>query len=184
MAKGWYVLHTYSGYENKVEKHIRKLMEDNVLTEYVTDIKVPSEDIVEVKDGKKKIISRKFLPGYILLEMDLPERDWKIPCAHIKKIQGVSGFVGSVGGARPQPISAEEARSILQKAGELKAEKVVKTRQTYEAGETIRIIEGPFESFTGTVEEWNAEKGKMRVMVGIFGRVTPVEVDFSQVEKI
>jgi len=123
MAKGWYVVHTYSGYENKVEKHIRVLIERDVLNGVVSDVKVPSEEVVEMREGKKRVTNRKFLPGYILLEMDLPDDDWKTPCSEIRKIQGVTGFVGSSRGIKPQPISAEEARSILQKAGEIKTEK-------------------------------------------------------------
>jgi len=184
MAKGWYVLHTYSGYENKIEKFIRKLMEESPYAETVFDIKVPSEEIVEIKDGKKKVVNRKFLPGYILLEMDLPDRGWKEICSGIRKIQGVTGFVGSLGGTKPNPISAEEARRILQKTGEIKADRSVKPTLEFSVGETVRIIEGPFDTFTGTIEDINTEKGKLRVMVGIFGRATPVEVGFLQVEKI
>ena len=184
MAKGWYVLHTYSGYENKIEKFIRKLMEESPYTETVFDIKVPSEEVVEIKDGKKKVVNRKFLPGYILLEMDLPDRGWKAICSGIRKIQGVTGFVGSLGGSRPNPISAEEARSILQNSGEIKADRSLKPTLDFSIGETVRIIEGPFDTFTGTIEDINTEKGKLRVMVGIFGRATPVEVGFLQVEKI
>lgn len=184
MAKGWYVVHTYSGYENKVEKHIKKLIENDAFAESVIDVKVPSEEVVEVKDGKKRTVNRKFLPGYILLEMDLPDIGWKSVCSEVRKIQGVTGFVGSTGGARPQPISSEEARTILQKAGEIKADKPISASQEYTIGESVRIVEGPFDTFTGSVEEINLEKGKLRVMVGIFGRSTPVEVDFTQVEKI
>lgn len=184
MAKGWYVVHTYSGYENKIEKFIRKLMDEPEFGETVTDIKVPQEEVVEVKDGKKKTSTKKFLPGYILVEMDLPDFGWKSVCAKIRKIQGVTGFVGSMAGSKPQPISSEEARAILQKAGELKAEKGFKPKQTFVTGESVRIIDGPFDTFTGNIEDVNTEKGKLRVMVGIFGRSTPVEVDFTQVEKI
>ena len=184
MAKGWYVVHTYSGYENKVEKFIRKLIERDALNGAVFEIKVPAEEVVEVKEGKRKVTTRKFLPGYILLEMDLPDHNWKSVCSEIRKIQGVTGFVGSTRGIKPQPISAEEARSILQKAGELKSEKHVAPKQSFTVAESVRIIDGPFDTFTGTVEEINLEKGRLRVMVGIFGRATPVEVDFNQVEKI
>lgn len=184
MAKGWYVLHTYSGHENKVEKYIRKLMEEPAFEEVVSDVKVPSEEVVEVKDGKRKVTNKKFLPGYILLEMDLPDIGWKRVCSRIRKIQGVTGFVGSMGGSKPQPISADEARSILLKTGEIKSDKAAKPRQTFSAGEMVRIIEGPFDTFTGTITEVNLEKGKLRVSVGIFGRSTPVEVDFLQVEKV
>lgn len=184
MAKGWYVLHVYSGYENKIEKFIRLMMEESPFTETVFDLKVPSEDVVEVKDGKKKITTKKFLPGYILIEMDLPDRGWKEICSGIRKIQGVTGFVGSMGGSKPQPISAEEARSILQKTGVLKSDKTVTIAQVFNVGDNVRIVEGPFDTFTGAIEDVNAEKGKLRVVVGIFGRATPVEVDFLQVEKV
>ncbi|MDR1894045.1 MAG: transcription termination/antitermination protein NusG [Spirochaetales bacterium] len=185
MAKGWYVVHTYSGYENKVEKHIRALMETvPEIRDSVFEIKIPSEVVVEVKDGKRKEMNKKFLPGYILIEMDLPALGWKSVCAQIRKIQGVTGFVGSIGASQPQPISAEEARGIFQKAGEIKAEKNIRLKQTFAPGESVRIIEGPFDTFTGVVDEVNLEKGKLRVMVGIFGRSTPVEVDFLQVEKL
>lgn len=184
MAKGWYVLHVYSGYENKIEKFIRIMMEGSPFTETVFDLKVPAEDVVEVKDGKKKIATKKFLPGYILIEMDLPDRGWKEICSGIKKIQGVTGFVGSLGNSKPQPISPEEARNILQKTGVLKSDKTVTIAQVFSEGDSVRIIEGPFDTFTGTIEDVNAEKGKLRVVVGIFGRATPVEVDFLQVEKM
>ncbi|ADK80078.1 MULTISPECIES: transcription termination/antitermination protein NusG [Sediminispirochaeta] len=184
MAKGWYVLHTYSGYENKIERFLRKMMGDGDFGDALTDVKVPSEEVVEVKDGKKKVTNRKFLPGYILLEMDLPDRGWKAVCSQIKKIQGVTGFVGAPVGAKPQPISSDEAKAILQKSGEIKADRTVRPRQSFSVGEVVRIVDGPFDTFTGNIEEVNLEKGKLRVMVGIFGRSTPVEVDFLQVEKI
>lgn len=184
MAKAWYVLHTYSGYENKIEKMIRRLIEDEKLGDWVFDVKVPSEQVVEVKDGKKRVTTKKFLPGYILLEMDLPDRDWKPICSTIRRISGVTGFVGASANLKPMPISADEARTILQKTGEIKGEKSLKPKQSYSVGESVRIVDGPFDTFTGTVEEVNMEKAKLRVMVGIFGRATPVEVDFLQVEKI
>jgi len=184
MAKGWYVLHTYTGYENKIEKTIRIMMADGELGDAIADIKVPAEQVVEVKDGKKKVTTKKFLPGYILLEMDLPDLGWKTPCSKIRRINGVTGFVGSSPGMKPQPISQEEARSILQKTGDVKGEKTMKPKQSFTEGENVRIVDGPFDSFTGQVEEVNMEKGKLRVMVGIFGRATPVEVDFLQVEKV
>ncbi len=184
MSKGWYVVHVYSGHENKVEKQIRNLMKSDDLKEFITDVKVPQEDVAEIRDGKKRITSKKFLPGYILMEMDLPSARWKEICAQIRHIQGVTGFVGFTFNQKPQPISQEEARSILQKTGEIKAEKHFKPKQSFTQGESVRIIDGPFDTFTGTIEEVNMEKGKLRVMVGIFGRATPVEVDFLQVEKI
>jgi transcriptional antiterminator NusG len=185
MATGWYVLHTYSGYENKIEKTIRMMTEMGELDkEIVRDVKVPSEEVVEVRDGKKRTQTRKFLPGYILVEMDLPDTNWKDSCSRIKKIQGVTGFVGTPANKKPQPLTGDEARSILQKSGEIKGERPVRARQSFSAGEQVKIIDGPFESFTGTIEEVNHEKNKLRVMVGIFGRNTPVEVDLLQVEKL
>ncbi|MDR1836381.1 MAG: transcription termination/antitermination protein NusG [Treponema sp.] len=187
MATGWYVLHTYSGYENKIEKTIRRMCEKGELDkEVVRSVKVPCEEVVEVKDGKKRTHMRKFLPGYILVEMDLPEAEtgWKLSCSKIKKIDGVTGFVGTPADRRPQPLSSDEARTILQKAGEIKGERVVRTRQTFNPGEQVKIIDGPFESFIGTIDEVNMEKNKLKVMVGIFGRNAPVEVDLLQVEKV
>lgn len=184
MAKAWYVLHVFSGYEQKIEKQIRIMVEDEGMEDTVLDIKVPSEQVVEVKNGKKKVTNKKFLPGYVLLEMDLPLHGWKAVCSKIRRIQGVTGFVGGDSNVKPVPISSEEARSILQKAGEIKGDNALRPKQSYQIGETIKIIEGPFETFTGTVEDINLEKSKLKVMVGIFGRATPVELDFLQVEKI
>lgn len=183
MARGWYVLHTYSSYELKIEKTLRLMMEDGSLEGAVLDVKVPSEQVAEVKDGKKRVRTQRVLPGYILIEMDLP-LNWKSVCTKIRKIQGVTGFVGSAPDARPNPISAEEARGLLQRMGEIKGDAVVRPKQSYSVGEQVRIIDGPFESFTGTVEEVYPDKSKLKVMVGIFGRNTPVEVEVLQVEKV
>ncbi|MEN6363507.1 MAG: transcription termination/antitermination protein NusG [Rectinema sp.] len=184
MAKAWYVLHVYSGYENKIERTIRMLIDSAELSaEIVTDIKVPSEEVTDVKDGKRRTSQRKILPGYLLVEMDLPDNGWKATCSAIRKITGVTGFVGGVMNAKPQPISGEEARGIFQRAGEMKGERAARSRQAFSQGEQVKIIDGPFESFSGVIEEVNAEKSKLKVMVGIFGRSTPVEVDMLQVEK-
>jgi transcriptional antiterminator NusG len=185
MATGWYVLHTYSGYENKIEKTIRMMTTTGDLNkEVVRDVKVPSEEVVEVRDGKKRTQVRKFLPGYILIELDLPDQDWKATTSKIRKIQGVTGFVGTPADRKPSPLSGDEARGILQKSGEIKGERPARTRQSFAPGEQVKIIDGPFESFTGTIEEVNQEKNKLKVMVGIFGRNTPVEVELLQVEKV
>jgi transcriptional antiterminator NusG len=185
MATGWYVLHTYSGYENRIEKTIRMMTESGDLDkDVVRDVKVPSEEVVEVRDGKKRTMTKKFLPGYILVEMDLPDLEWKAVCSKVKKIQGVTGFVGTPADRKPQPLTGDEARAILQKSGEIKGERPVRTRQSFASGEQVKIIDGPFESFTGTIESVNQEKNKLKVMVGIFGRNTAVEVDLLQVEKL
>ncbi|HEY9054307.1 MAG TPA: transcription termination/antitermination protein NusG [Rectinemataceae bacterium] len=185
MSRSWYILHVYSGYENKIEKTIRIMLESGEISkDIVFDIKVPTEEVTDVKDGKKKTVTRKILPGYLLLEMDLPDNGWKAACSAIRKITGVTGFVGSNLSNKPQPISTDEVRRILQRSGELKGDRQVRMKQTYSPGEQVKIIEGPFESFSGAIEEVNAEKNKLKVMVGIFGRSTPVEVDMTQVEKI
>ena len=185
MTKGWYVVHTYSGYENKVQKLLSRLMEgDEEVRDRLFDVKVPSEDVAEVRDGKKRVTTKRILPGYILVEMDLSDAGWKGVCAKVRGIQGVTGFVGTARSQRPQPISGDEARDILQKAGALKTDKALKPKLNFSINESVRIVDGPFDTFTGTIEEINQEKGKLRVMVGIFGRSTPVELDFLQVEKI
>ena len=185
MAKGWYILHTYSGYEGKIERSIRTMLETGDLSsEIVLDVKVPVEEVVEVKDGKKRTITKKFLPSYIMIELDLPEIGWKDTCNKIRRIQGVTGFVGTDYKVRPRPISDEEAKALLQKSGEIKGEKTPRLKQSFSVGEQVKIIEGAFATFSGTIEEVNLEKNKLRVMVGIFGRSTPVEVDLLQVEKI
>ncbi len=185
MAKGWYILHTYSGYEQKIERTIRSLIENGDLSsEIVLDIKVPLEEVVEVKDGKKRTISKKLLPSYIMAELDLPDFGWKDTCSTIRRIQGVTGFVGAASNVKPRPIPVEEAKALLQKTGEIKGEKTTRMKQTFSVGEQVKIIDGPFATFEGSIEEVNMEKSKLRVIVGIFGRATPVEVDLLQVEKI
>lgn len=185
MAKGWYILHTYSGYEDKIERTIRSLIDTGDLsTDIVCDIKVPKEDVVEVKDGKKKTSTKKFLPGYMMIELDLPDIGWKAPCSVIRRIQGVTGFVGTGASERPRPISVDEAKSLLQRSGAIKGENPTRLKQSFSVGEQVKIIDGAFASFSGAIEEVNLEKNKLRVTVQIFGRATPVEVDLLQVEKI
>ena len=174
MSRSWYILHTYTGYEGKIERSIRSLLEkQEISSDVVLDVRVPVEEVVEIKDGKKRTRNNKFLPGYIMLEMDLPEIGWKDTCAKLYKIQGVTGFVGNVSrNNRPFPITPDEAKNLLQKSGVIKGEKPV-----------IQINDGAFASFTGTIKEINLEKEKLSVEVQIFGRPTPVEVTFLQVEK-
>ncbi|PKL06967.1 MAG: transcription termination/antitermination factor NusG, partial [Spirochaetae bacterium HGW-Spirochaetae-9] len=161
MAKSWYILHVYSGYENKIEKTIRMMIDSAELSrDIVTDIKVPTEEVTDVKDGKKKTVTRKILPGYILIEMDLPDNGWKATCSGVRKITGVTGFVGSNLSNKPQPIPNEEVRRILQRSGELKGDRQVRMKQTYSQGEQVKIVEGPFESFSGVIEEVNPEKNR------------------------
>ncbi|MDR1466406.1 MAG: transcription termination/antitermination protein NusG [Treponema sp.] len=185
MAIGWYVLHVYSGFENKIEKIIHIMLSAGKLdSNIVKNVKVPNETTVEIKEGKKRTQTRKFLPGYILIEMDLPDDGWKAICSNIRQINGVTAFVGTPPNRKPRPLSADEARAILQKTGEIKGEKLLRPLLSFNQGEQVKIIGGPFESFVGLIEEVSPEKSKLKVMVGIFGRNAPVEVDFSQVEKV
>ncbi len=185
MARAWYILHTYSGYENKIERTIRTLIEKDLISgEVVTDIKVPEELVIENKGGKKKSVKRKFLPGYILVEMNLPDMGWKPVCSEIRKIQGVSGFLGTAGNEKPQPISNDEAKEILQKTGEIKGDKTPRLVQNFSEGQHVKIIEGAFASFSGVIDEVMTDKNKLRIMVAIFGRTTPVEIEMSQAEII
>jgi len=186
MAKGWYIVHTYSGYEQKIQRTIMKLREmDMDFALVVSDVKVPMETVTEIKDGKKKDVKRKILPGYILVEIDFPDdATWKNTYSKLKRIQGVTGFVSAMEGKKPQPMSAAEVKEIMQKTGEVPTEKAFKPKQNFQVGEEVKIIDGPFESFSGTIDEIDQIKGKLRVSVQIFGRSTPVEVEYLQVEKV
>ena len=182
MSRCWYILHTYTGYEGKIERSIRTLIEKNEIdSNVVLDVRVPVEEIVEIKDGKKKVRNNKFLPGYIMLEMDLPEIGWKETCLKLYRIQGVTGFVGNVSrNNRPIPITTDEAKNLLMKSGAIKGEKQVHVRQSFNVGDQVKITDGPFASFTGTIKEINVEKEKLSVEVQIFGRPTPVELSYLQ----
>lgn len=186
MAKSWYIVQTFTGWEQKIERELRRLIDNNEIDSAVlTDVKVPMEEISgTTKTGKKTVRHNKLLPGYIMLEMDLPQIGWKATCTKVRSITGVNGFVGTEPQERPRPISTEEARGILQQTGAIKGERVSRLAQNYDIGDNVKITEGAFATFSGTVEEINTERNKLRVNVQIFGRVTPVEVDFSQVEKI
>lgn len=185
MSRCWYILHTYTGYEGKIERTIRSLLEKGDLdSNVILDVKVPVEELVEIKDGKKKTRMNKFLPGYLMMELDLPEIGWKDTCSKLYRIQGVTGFVGNVSrNDRPVPITKDEAMNLLQKCGVIKGEKAVHVRQSFNIGDVVKITDGAFATFTGTIKEINLEKEKLSVEVQIFGRPTPVEVTFLQVEK-
>lgn len=174
MEKQWYVVHTYSGYENKVKANLEKRVESMNMEENIFRVVVPMEDEVQVKDGKRKMVKRKVFPGYVLVEMFLTDTSWYV----VRNTPGVTGFVGS--GAKPVPLSPEEAESILLSMGY--GEQNVKIDLSL--GEEVRVMEGPFEGFTGLVDEINPEKGKIRVSISMFGRETPVELDYFQVEKV
>ncbi len=173
MAKQWYVIHTYSGYENKVKASIEERLQAAGLQDRVAQILVPTEEVVEVRRGKKRISPRKFFPGYILIQMEMSEDVWYL----IKDTPRVTGFLG---GNVPTPVSEEEVQEIIeQMRGEAAKPK---PKVIFSEGESVRVIDGPFSNFTGVVEEVNPERGKVKVMVSIFGRATPVELDFLQVE--
>ena len=184
MAKGWYVLHVYSGYEKRVEDGINQVIQNGDLNGVLFQIKVPVKDVSTVKAGKKKVQQVKVFPGYVLLEMDLERGSWQTVYPIIKNMNGVTGFVGANKTKKPFPISQDEVRSLLQNVSENKVDVFAKSKYDYKHGETVKIIDGPFNTFTGTIEEVSLERSKLKVMVGIFGRSTPVELDFSQVEKV
>ncbi len=186
MSRHWYIVHTYSGYENKVNQGLDRIKR-NGYEDVIHDVKVPVERIMELRSGKKREVKKKFFPGYIMVEMDIPEDDqeWKAVAYKIRGINGVTGFLGHGKNKRPTPISDEDMRNVLAKMGEIKGnEQKVQIRITFKVGEHVKVIDGPFKSFTGVIEDINQEKGVIRVKVEIFGRSTPVELNFMQVEKI
>jgi len=176
MAKQWYVIHTQTGYEDKVRKSLEAKIKVGDGPGGISQVLVPIEQVSEIKGGKKKISERKFFPGYILVEMDLTDDSWYM----IKSISGVTGFVGA--GARPIPLKPDEIDAILRQAKDAKEKPTPKVM--FEKGEAVRVTEGPFMNFNGNIEESNAGKGKVKVMISIFGRATPVELEMWQVEKI
>ena len=176
MALNWYIIHVYSGFENKVKSALVERVAAAPHPEKFGEIVVPTEQIVELVKGKRKTSSRKFYPGYLLVQLELDDETWHI----VNDTAKVTGFLGERD--KPTPISDEEADQILSRmeAGKLKP----KPKYFFEYGDEIRVIDGPFTNFNGTVEEVNPEKGKIRVLVSIFGRSTPVELDFVQVTKL
>jgi len=176
MAKKWYAVHTLTGVEQKVKANLQARAEVAGLTDCLGEILIPTEKVSEVKSGKKRISERKFFPGYILLEMELTDQSWYL----VKNTPGISGFVGS--GNRPLPLSERDIASIMKQQTE-KAEKP-KPKVEFTEGESVRVKEGAFANFNGVIDELNPNKGKLRVMVTIFGRSTPVELEYWQVEKL
>ena len=176
MTMEWYVIHAYSGYENKVREALMERIERFSMEDNFGEILVPSEEVVELRGGQEKRIQRKFFPGYVLVKMELNDLTWHL----VKDTPRVMGFIGG-SKDKPIPISEEEAKGIMQQL-ENGAE-VTKPKITFEPGEMVRVIDGPFNDFSGVVEEVNYEKSKVRVAVLIFGRSTPVELSFNQIEK-
>jgi transcription termination/antitermination protein NusG len=176
MASRWYVIHVYSGFEKKVATAIREQAEQKGLGERFEEILVPTEEIVEVKRGAKVNSERKFFPGYVLIKMDLDDETWHL----VKNTAKVTGFLGGRG--RPSPISDAEAARIMRQVQE--GIERPKPSITFEIGEQVRVSDGPFTSFNGVVEEVDEEKSRIKVAVSIFGRATPVELEYTQVEKV
>ncbi|OEH86312.1 transcription termination/antitermination protein NusG [Desulfuribacillus stibiiarsenatis] len=177
MEKHWYVVHTYSGYENKVKANLEKRVESMNMLDKIFRVLVPMEETSETKNGKKKIVMKKVFPGYVLVEMVMTDDSWYV----VRNTPGVTGFVGSSGsGSKPSPLQPDEVKRLLKKMGV----EVTRVNIDFSVKENVRVTEGPFNDFVGIVEEINHEKGKLKVLVSMFGRETPVELDFTQVEKI
>jgi transcriptional antiterminator NusG len=172
-GRAWYVLHCYSGYENKVRHNLEQRIDSMGMKEGIFDVVVPTEEEIEVKDGKRKTVERRVFPGYILVNMVLSEESWYV----VRNTPGVTSFVGQ--GNEPQPLRPEEVATIIKRM-EADAPRI---KVTFKQGERVRIVDGPFNDFRGTVDEIDMERAKVRVMVNFFGRETPVELDFLQVEK-
>lgn len=177
MAKNWYIVHTYSGYENKVHDALDVRVKSHGLSDYFGQILVPMENVVEMVKGQRKESSRKFYPGYIVVEMEMNDETWHL----VKNTTKVTGFVGGTE-TSPTPITSEEAQRIIAQMTE--GTKQPRPKYSFEEGDEIRVIDGPFNNFNGTVEEVHADKGKLRILISIFGRATPVELEFVQVTKI
>ncbi len=175
MSKKWYVVHTYSGYENKVQQALEEKIKACAKEELFGEILVPSEKVVDMVKGVKKTTSRKFFPGYIMVNMEMTDETWHL----VNSISKITGFVG--GTASPPTISEDDVQKITRQMAEGAAKP--KPKVLFEKGENVRVIEGPFTNFSGIVDEVNPDKGKLKVLVSIFGRATPVELDFVQVER-
>ncbi len=177
MAKKWYVLHTYSGYENKVKKNLESRIETMGLENNVFGIEIPTEMVTEIKEGGRRVESeKKVFPGYVLVRMEMDDRSW----AAVRNTPGVTGFVGSQG--HPEPLTREEFNKIMKRTSVAGPKKV--TSSSLEVGQAVKVVSGPLADFDGTVSEVSPESGKVKVMVSIFGRETPVELSFDQVATI
>lgn len=176
MAKNWYVVHAYSGFENQVKRSLEDRIALHGMAEKFGQILVPTEEVVEMKDGQRRKSDRKFFPGYVLVEMEMEDDSWHL----VKNCPKVMGFIGG-SSDRPTPIAKREAQAILDRIQE--GVEKPKPKVLFEVGELVRVVDGPFSDFNGVVEEVNYDKSRLRVAVSIFGRSTPVELEFGQVSK-
>lgn len=175
-TKHWYIVHTYSGFEKKVEDSLKERVQAYGMEDEIGEVLVPTEDVVEMRGGRRVITSKRFFPGYILVEMQMTDQAWHV----VKNTPKVTGFVGA--GSKPTPLTRQEVDQILHQV--TVAAEQPKPKYTFDKGDQVRINEGPFSSFNGVVDEVNVDRNTLKVMVTIFGRSTPVELDFLQVEKV
>lgn len=166
----WYVIHTYSGYENKVKEDLEKTIENRSLQDMIQEVKYPTEEVIEMKDGKRKTVQRKLFPGYVMVKMIMNDNTWYV----VRNTRGVTGFVGP--GSKPSPLSDEEVTAMGVERIPIVLDIAV--------GESVRVVSGPLENFIGTVEALDAERQKVKLTVSMFGRSTPVELDYIQVQKL
>jgi transcriptional antiterminator NusG len=175
-SKNWYIVHTYSGFEERVKQNLKQRVEAMGMSGAFGEIRIPTETLVEMKGGKRREVQRKFFPGYIIIEMEMSDEAWHL----VKNTPKVTGFVGS--GKEPTPLTADEVEQILHRVTSTKEKP--KPKHTFEKGEHVRITDGPFTNFTGVVDDINLDRSTLKVMVTIFGRSTPVELEFLQVQKV
>lgn len=174
--KKWYIVHTQTGYEDRVKTNLQNRLKTSPIKDQISQVLIPTEKVSEIRDGKKKISERKVFPGYVFIEMELTEESWYL----VRNTQGITGFIGP--GSRPQALKETEIDNIIRQSEEKKERPIPKI--AFEIGESVRIKEGPFTNFNGTIEEVNSVKQKVKAKVSIFGRSTPVELEYWQVEKL
>jgi transcriptional antiterminator NusG len=172
--KNWYVIHTYSGYENKVKTNLEHRIESMGVQDKIYQVMIPTEDEIEIKDGQRRTVQKKIFPGYVLVEMSMNDDAWYV----VRNTPGVTGFVGTA--TKPTPLPEDEVKKILKKSGQ----EPPKVKVSFAKGERVKVVDGPFTDFIGAVDDINPEKGKVRVLVSFFGRETPVELDFLQVQRL
>ena len=175
--KRWYVIHTYSGYENKVKANLEHRIDSMGVQDKIFQVVIPTEEEIEIKDGQRRTVQKKVYPGYVLVEMKMTDASWYV----VRNTQGVTGFVGSPGsGEKPLPLADKEVKTILKQMGI----ETPKLKIDFSRGDRVKVTSGPFFDFTGTVDEIDPQKEKLRALISIFGRETPVELEFYQVEKV